>query len=191
MTMKLRSQPGEQPVDVIETLFACHDRMRRAARHAERLATDVGVPEREVQEGAASLVAYFRVALPQHQADEDLSIRPRLHELDVPLETREALAQMSEQHVRFERDLEDVLPLWEALARDGSRLAAMPSWFVTVTTRLREELEAHLALEEETIYPAVRHYLSADSEAAILREMRGRRWQCESELRLLQPDARL
>ena len=102
----------------------------------------------------------------------------------MPLETREALAQMSEQHVRFERELEDVLPLWEALARDGSRLAAMPSWFGAVATRLREELEEHLALEEETIYPAVRHYLSADSEAVILREMRGRRRQYESELRL-------
>lgn len=180
MMTTLRRKPQELPTDVIDMLFACHERIRRMARLAERLSTAFDSPAEEVQEAASALGGYFRNALPHHVADEDLSIRPRLHEIELPEEVRDALSDMSAQHEEIDQLVADLLPLWDALVRDGSRLPAMPALMAASSSRLRELLDTHLYVEEETVFPAMRKYLSSESEAVILREMRQRRGASEA-----------
>jgi len=180
MMTTLRKKPQELPTDVIDMLFACHERIRRMARLAERLSTAHESPAEEVQEAASALAGYFRNALPHHVADEDLSIRPRLHEIELPEDVRDALTDMSNQHEEIDELLADLLPLWDVLIRDGSRLPDMPALMEASSTRLRVLLDAHLYVEEETIFPAMRKYLSSESESVILREMRMRRGASEA-----------
>ena len=184
MITTLRKQRQEPPADVIDMLFACHDRIRRLARLAERVSGAHDFPAIEIQQAAYSLVRYFRHALPLHAQDEDLTLRPRLHEIELGKDVREALVRMSDEHDVIDRLLEPLFPCWEKLASDGSALSRMPSGFAADATRLRKQLDAHLALEEETIFPALRRYLSADSEAVIAREMRARRAGSGPEVRL-------
>lgn len=167
--------PSKPPQDVIDMLFACHDRIRRLGLLAGRLPRAQDVARTEVEQAARELLAYFGLALPLHVADEDLSIRPRLHEVASSEEVREALAKMTEQHEAIDATLASLMPHWEILRGDGSRLASMPASFTEDSRVLREALEGHLAMEEETVFPAMRRDLSAESEAVILREMRERR----------------
>jgi iron-sulfur cluster repair protein YtfE (RIC family) len=171
----LRTRPQRPPADVIEMLFACHDRIRRLCSLAERLSLSVGAPAAEVSDAARSLIAYFTKALPKHVADEDFTIAPRLHEAAVTQVVRDALSSMSEQHEQIDALLDSLLPRWRQLADHGALLALMPPEFARASEALRKKMEAHLSLEEETIFPAMRRYLSPDSEGAILREMRERR----------------
>jgi hemerythrin-like domain-containing protein len=175
MISTIRKQPQLAPADVIDQLFACHGRIRSFARVAERLAADSDATPAQSQQAAQSLLEYFLRALPLHVADEDLSIRPRLHEVELPEEVREAMSQMSAQHIQIDLQVAALLSCWETVSSDPAQLAAMPADFVRGARRLRQSLEAHLALEEETIFPAMRRYLSSDSESVIAREMRERR----------------
>jgi iron-sulfur cluster repair protein YtfE (RIC family) len=82
---------------------------------------------------------------------------------------------MTEQHMEIDALLAVLLPQWEMLRADGSRLGWMPADFERDSEKLQEVLESHLSMEEETVFPAMRRDLSAESEAVILREMRERR----------------
>ncbi|MBI5533310.1 MAG: hemerythrin domain-containing protein [Deltaproteobacteria bacterium] len=184
MITTIRKRREEPPADVIDLLFACHERIRRLSRLAQRLTGAHGSPLGEVQEAAGSLLRYFRHALPLHVADEDLTIRPRLHEIELDAEVRDALERMSSEHVSIDGLLASLMPCWERLASDGSLLGEMPQGWVEDSRMLREQLDSHLAMEEETIFPALRRYLSADSEWVIWREIRERRSKSSNEVQL-------
>jgi hemerythrin-like domain-containing protein len=172
---QIKTHISPAPQDVMDMLFACHDRIRRLARLAARLASARDSQVDDIEEAARSLLAYFRHALPTHVADEDLSIRPRLHEVSASEDVREAIARMSDQHEQIDEILSALMPQWEMLLADGSRLSWMPLDFRRDSEKFLSTFEAHLTLEEETVFPAMRRDLSADSEAVILREMRERR----------------
>ena len=57
-----------------------------------------------------------------------------------------------------------------ALERAGGEMCA-------ITKALEEIFAAHLQLEEEVIFPAIRERLSGEDRAAILAEMQARRQQ--------------
>lgn len=182
MITTIRKRREEPPADVIDLLFACHERIRRLSRLAQRLTSAHGSPVSEVQEAADSLLRYFRHALPLHVADEDLTIRPRLHEIELEPEVRDALERMSAEHESIDRLLALLMPCWEKLASDGSLLGEMPLPWADHSRMLREQLDSHLSMEEETIFPALRRYLSADSESVIWREIRERRSKSSKEV---------
>lgn len=185
MISPLRKGAEEPPTDPIDMLFACHARIRRLSQLAVRLCSAHTSPVIEIQEAADSLLRYFRHALPLHVADEDRTLRPRLHEIELEPEVRAALSCMSAEHETIDELLAVLFPCWERLAADGSLLQQMPPGFATGAARLRDRLDSHLALEEETIFPALRRYLSTDSEAVIVREMRERRSKTSVELQLI------
>jgi len=98
-------------------VLACHQRIRSFTALAVGLAGSAPAPDAEVAEAARRVHRYHAVALPLHQADEELSLAPRL-EHAVP----EALAAMKREHAELDETLADLLPLWERLAREpGTR----------------------------------------------------------------------
>jgi hypothetical protein len=140
----------------------CHERIRRFAALAVRLAADEA-DATQLCQVAAAVHRYFTVALPLHVEDEERSIAPRLA-------ASPALATVRDEHRAHETLLARLIPAWEALTRDPRARAAT----LDEARALEATLEAHLALEEREILPAVAALPERD-QRDIVAEMRARR----------------
>lgn len=169
--MLVQIGPRARPPDVVDLLHECHGRIRRFLDLAHALASSSGADEREIRGAADQIVRYFTSAFPLHVADEDDSISPRLAGREPTLDV--ALARMRADHGAHER-LDALVAICRSLARDPRQLAARANDLAATTDRLALDLEAHLSLEELTIFPALRD-LPAAERAAIHAEMRVRR----------------
>ncbi len=156
-----------------DLLLECHERIRRFASLAGALATWPDPRPDDVAEAAARVVRYFEQALPLHVRDEEESIRPRLLASADPVVAR-ALDDMAREHDEHEPLLAALLPRWQALVADPSRLATLRDDLARDAAALQELLERHLAAEERVVVPALRA-LPADESAAIVAELRARR----------------
>jgi iron-sulfur cluster repair protein YtfE (RIC family) len=145
----------------------CHTRIRTFSGLAVTLAT-AAAPDAELADAAARVHRYFTQALPLHVADEEQSLAPRLRRY-AP-ETMAALADMEREHREHERLLGGLVTAWAAIGDDPGRRTASAE----AASRLRAELERHLAAEEGLVVPALAR-LPADEARAILEEMRARR----------------
>jgi hypothetical protein len=167
--------PKESP-NPAELLLACHQKIRHFSAVAVKLAHAQGAAEKEIVAAAAGLHRYFTVALPLHEADENLSLDPRLRRA-VP---REQLAgpaadAMLDQHRAIDELIDRLVPLWVLSKSAPRKLPEIAGEMCALSKRLSELFEAHLELEEETIFPAIERYLSESERAGIVREMQQRR----------------
>lgn len=164
--------PGEE---LRGLLLACHQRIRRFSSTALRLLETPEASDAEISDAAQRVFRYFTVAFPLHVLDEDESIKPRLKEKTDP-EVLKALEQMSAEHTSADQALEILVPAWEAMISTPQRARETEAKeLVSVTQALIDELEGHLKLEEELIFPRMLSLLSDDELAAILGEFRERR----------------
>ncbi len=161
-----------------ELLLACHQRIRHFSEVAVKLAHAHDIAESEIVQVAAGLHRYFTVALPLHEADENLSLHPRLRRA-VPAEelAGPAADAMLDQHLAIDELVERLVPLWKLLQSAPEKLPETASEMCALASPLNELFQSHLKLEEETIFPAMDKYLSNDDQAAIVREMQERREQ--------------
>ena len=120
------------------------------------------------------MARYFRVALPLHVADEELSIRPRLLAAPAAPAVRLALDAMTQEHAAIDALVTALLPRWAALAAGPGELASLAPALAEDCADLRRRFDAHLEQEERTLFPAVREHLGAAS-LAIRAEMAARR----------------
>ncbi|MGE5113275.1 MAG: hemerythrin domain-containing protein [Acidobacteriaceae bacterium] len=159
-------------------LKSCHDKIRHFSGVAMRLAHAQGATEQEIMQAADGLHRYFTVALPLHEADENLSLHPRLRRA-VPAEelAGPAADAMLDQHLAIDELVERLVPLWLLARSAPENLPEIAGEMCALSTRLNELFEAHLKLEEETIFPAMEKYLSDSELAEIVREMQERRKQ--------------
>jgi iron-sulfur cluster repair protein YtfE (RIC family) len=161
-----------------ELLLACHQRIRHFSEVAVKLAHAHGVAETEIVQAAAGLHRYFTVSLPLHEADENLSLHPRLRRA-VPPEERAGPAAdaMLDQHLAIDELVERLVPLWQLLQSAPEKLPEASAEMCALSSRLNDLFQSHLRLEEETIFPAMEKYLSPADQSAIVREMQERRQQ--------------
>lgn len=162
-------QRSDRPDSVVARLADCHARIRRFSTLAARLADAETAPDAEIAEAARAVVRYFDLALPLHAADEDQSIAPRLGAAQA-----QALSEMTAQHQRIEWLLDELIPRWRRLATAPAERAADRAQLSDGAARLIAMFDAHLALEEAHIFPAI-EALPADIQEQILDEMTGRR----------------
>lgn len=162
---------SDHPADA---LLSCHARIREFTELSGRLAQSGASPQ-EAREAAGAIRRYFAVALPLHEADEDLSIAPRLRALGPPDTVVQALDLVARQHPDIDRVIGRLMPLWEALEADGARLPALAEQLSKATERLALIWIPHLQLEESEVVPAMRTLLSPEAVEAIRREMAERR----------------
>lgn len=172
--LKKRGEPVREP-EAFDLLLECHERIRRFTKLAEWLAHAGDAPEAAVRETAADVLRYFTVALPKHSADEDQSLAPRLLALTITEELRSAVATMTRQHATLEETIGALIPSWRAVAEDPGALAAHAPAMERHVEQLRALWDAHLHLEETTVFPAARARLSAAAQRDMLHEMRARR----------------
>jgi hypothetical protein len=161
------------PSGVVGGLLECHARIRTFTAIGARLAASTAAAG-EVAEAAARVERYFRVALPLHVDDEELSIEPRLRAAPVGRDVLDALSAMTEEHASIEALLARMLPRWAALARDPIELPALAAELARDTAELDRLFQSHLEREERVVFPAVREHLAAE-EAIIRAEMVARR----------------
>lgn len=162
--------------DAVDLLTGCHDRIRHFTGVAVKLAHAQGAGPDEIRQAAAGVHRYYSVSLRLHEADEEETLRPRLEAI-CDEKVRHALTAMSDQHMAIDELLERLLPLLLMVQNNPDALSAAGAEMCAITKALDEMFRAHLQMEEEAIFPAIRAALPEASRAEMLREMQGRRAQ--------------
>jgi len=168
------SPTRQLPEDALDLLLGCHERIRHFTAIASRLAHFQGADHAEIRIAAAGVWRYYSVSLPLHEADEEDSLRPRLEALDDE-RVHHALAAMHDQHSAIDELIERLLPVLQLVERNPAALEATGAEMCAITKALGELFDAHLKLEEEVIFPAIRDRLPETEQVAMLWEMRHRR----------------
>jgi hemerythrin-like domain-containing protein len=158
----------------LDLLLACHERIRHFSAVARRIAESANAPLDQIADAAADVHRYFTVALPLHEADETVSVEPRLSAAVPGCAAALASEQMLVQHKEINMLLRQLLALWDALCREPEELPAFSPRLLELSAQFEKLWDAHLKLEEETVFPAI-NQLSAPDQDEILREMRERR----------------
>jgi hemerythrin-like domain-containing protein len=162
--------------DAVDLLVGCHQRIRRFTGVAVKLAHAHGATAEEIGQAAASVHRYYSVSLPLHEADEDHTLQPRL--LAVSDEkVRHGLLAMEDQHQAIDELIERLLPLLVLVKNNPDTLAQVGGEMCSITKALEEIFRAHLQMEEEVIFPAIREVLPESTRAEMLHEMQQRRRQ--------------
>lgn len=157
---------------LVGLLLDCHARIRQFLGVARAVAEREDVTPADRVEACERVERYFRVALPLHVADEEDGVAPRLSA--APPEVRTALAAMVRQHGEHE-------PALDRLLSSVARLRAAPGdasarvELAEAVAALAPELEAHLSLEEEVIFPYLEQTLTPALDSELVAELRARR----------------
>lgn len=157
-----------------ELLIGCHNRIRHFTAMSAALAEAGSRPLREIADAAQAIHRYFSVALPLHEADENESLHPRLHKA-APAAIAAAADEMVRQHLGIDVLVDELLPLWDNLQREPQNLPVLAPALRDKTTWLLQLWDEHLALEEQTVFPAMQQFLSPQELEAIRQEMHRRR----------------
>jgi iron-sulfur cluster repair protein YtfE (RIC family) len=168
------SQPKSE--DAVDLLLGCHQRIRHFTGVAVKLAHAQGATPDEIAQAAAGVHRYFSVSLPLHEADEDQTLHPRLSGI-ADDRVRHALLAMGDQHQAIDELIERLLPLLVMVKNNPGTLAAVGGEMCSITQALGEMFGAHLQMEEEVIFPAIRSALTPKAREEMSDEMRQRRKQ--------------
>ncbi|MGI5862165.1 MAG: hemerythrin domain-containing protein [Myxococcales bacterium] len=152
-------------------LLACHEKLRRFIELSASLAAGKESPE-SVAASAAAIYDFLMVSLPIHMADEDYAIAPKLRTAGAPDVVQQALEVLAYQHSDLQAMIGRMASTWRTLAEQPERLPELASRLESGTARLAAVLEAHLALEEEMLIPALEKHLAPETRALIAREIR-------------------
>jgi hemerythrin-like domain-containing protein len=157
--------------DPLGMLRACHGRIERQLATLQRLCAHL--PEhgadRDAQAAARAILRYFDSAAPNHHADEEASVFPRLL-ARVPAARAIVATLERDHHGAFEANWRHLRPLLAAIAT-GERETLPPD----LVREVGEAYTAHIALENDRLFPLCEDMLTAGELAAIGREMAARR----------------
>ncbi len=159
--------------DAVGLLLECHERIRAFLSLGRQIAEVREASAAALEEAALRVLRYFSEALPLHARDEEESILPRLHGHDPAVDA--ALDAMVREHAEHEPPLRRLLDACRELVRDPLRHAALRHAVADAVEELERHFAEHLRREEEVVFPAMRRYLDAAANAAIVAEIRGRR----------------
>ncbi len=166
----------QPPEDAVDLLIGCHQRIRHFTAAAMKLAHAQGATPDEIRQAAAAVYRYYSVSLPLHEADEEETVRPRLDPV-AGERVRHALLAMADQHQGIFELVERLMPLLQLLEQNPGALPQVGGEMCSLTTALDEIYRAHMQLEEDVIFPAIREVLPESARAEMLAEMRQRRQQ--------------
>jgi iron-sulfur cluster repair protein YtfE (RIC family) len=175
-TIKSATPMHDQTPDAISMLIGCHERIRHFTDMAVRLASAPDPAHDEIASAAEKIHRYFSVALPLHEADENESIHPRLRQSAPEGDLAGPAADaMVEQHRSIDEIVDRLVPICELLQHNPAMHEVVAPELLQLSTVLRQMFASHLQLEEETIFPAIRKYLTVSQLTLIAQEMQDRR----------------
>ncbi|MDH3475024.1 MAG: hemerythrin domain-containing protein [Rhodospirillales bacterium] len=177
------TRPLDDPVEIepipenllrepIDYLYAEHFRQRLLCKLLDEISFD---PEaREVMRHAAIILSYLEHDLPNHIADEEEELFPRLLARCRPEDRIERVQRLlSEEHARDDTLSSSLLKELRSLTA-GSPLGR-PDLFARATAAFSETQRRHLAWEDELVLPLARERLTADDLLSMGRSMAARR----------------
>lgn len=159
-------------------LSDCHRRIEMFMRSLQALAKVIAsTPDEETRRALEAALRYFREAAPNHTADEEESLFPRLRSLRSP-EVESALSRLDE----LEGDHRWAGPLHaeieklglEYLSR-GELSGSQVEQFRSYVQELSSMYLRHIAVEDANLFPAAAKALSEADKQAIAEEMAKRR----------------
>ncbi len=169
---KIEAIPENLFREPIDYLYADHYRQRVVCGYLDEIARDHEAAR--VPEIAALVLDYLLRDLPQHIADEEKDLFPRLLARCRPKDDVERILMvLSEEH---DRDEEVILALPAGLRNliEGRPLPA-PEIFIQAASTFAECQRRHLAWEERVILPLARKRLQPEDLAGLGESMAARR----------------
>ena len=157
--------------DPLGMLSACHRRIERHLITLSRLQRHLAEHgcDADARVAARNLLRYFDTAAPNHHADEEASVFPRL-ELRAAAEAAGLLAGLRHDHERLTRNWRKLRPLVSAIAA-GQRANLPPKLAADAIATYH----AHIQREETELLPLAARSFDAATLATIGREMAARR----------------
>ena len=162
------SAPGFD--DPLGMLAACHRRIERQLATLDRLQRHL--PEHgcdaDARVGATAILKYFDAAAPNHHADEEKSLFPRLRKRHA--NAGALIDDLESDHVTLAASWRRLRPLLAGIAA-GNRANLSPKQ----VAELRAAYAAHIAREEGELIPFAARALDAEAMREIGEEMAARR----------------
>lgn len=167
--------PGAGFDEPFAMLQACHERVRRSLDLLARLRQylrDTGWDESAAQ-AARDVLRYFDIAAPLHHEDEELHVFPPLLAGTPEDGVVQLVRQLQRDHVQMAERWAAARGALQALG-EGAITALTPQQEAALE-RFAHSYESHLRHEDDTIYPAARALLGAETQQAMGEEMARRR----------------
>lgn len=157
-----------------EMLEACHERVQRTLALLGKLCRylDDHACDDSARQAARDVLRYFDVAAPLHHEDEELHIFPLLLAEGAPAVVAR-VQQLQHEHQQMAAHWQDARVRLQALA-EGHR-SAFSAEDEAAFTRFSAGYAAHIASEEQVVYPAARALLGEPAVRQMGQEMRQRR----------------
>lgn len=157
-----------------EMLEACHERVQRTLVLLQKLCTYLHehTCDASARQAARDVLRYFDVAAPLHHEDEELHVFPPLLDRGSPAVVA-AVRQLQQDHDSMAAHWQAARVLLLALA-DG-QTSAFSAQDEAVLAQFAGGYAAHIASEENVVYPAARALLSDSDLQHMGQEMRQRR----------------
>lgn len=167
----LHEAPAPTFDDPLGMLSACHGRIERQLATLARLQRHLpgNGADRDARAAARGILRYFDTAAPNHHADEEESVFPRLARAR-PGGVDALIADLERDHATLADNWRRLRPLLAAIC-GGQRANLSPGQVATVTAAY----EAHIAKEERDVFPLAARTFDAATIADIGREMALRR----------------
>jgi hemerythrin-like domain-containing protein len=142
-------QPIAPSIDhPIELLLACHDKVRRFAELALKLAAHIEQdgPDEQAADAARTILRYFDLAAPLHHEDEDVDLFPALKAL--------GHAELTHQIDTLSAEHDELGQQWQALR--PWLIAITEGQLITLDVPVRvfaHRYQHHAQQEEALLYP--------------------------------------
>jgi hemerythrin-like domain-containing protein len=157
--------------DPLGMLTACHRRIERQLATLARLQRHL--PEHgcdtDARTAARGILRYFDAAAPNHHADEEDSVFPRLEDA-LPVRPVTLIAELEDDHALLAARWRKLRPLLAAIAA-GQRANLPPKQVAEIAAAYA----AHIAREESQLIPLAARTFDSATIAAIGKEMAQRR----------------
>lgn len=177
MPITIGGKPGSHFSDPIGLLTDCHRRIERFLSVLVQVAEHGGELDDDRRTALETALRYFREAAPNHTADEEDTLFPRMRRMDRP-EVNAVLASvdsLEHDHERAQRLHDEADLLGQAWLASGAISDADGARFREILTQLSELYRGHIAVEEGEVFPVAAQVLEAPEREAMGGEMAARR----------------
>lgn len=181
MSLSIGEPPSPTFRQPLELMSDCHRRVESFLGVLRRIGESMPpmTPGSDAATALATALRYFREAAPKHTADEEESLFPRMRALPGP-----GVAKVLGRIQRLEEEHRLAAESHAAIERTGSRwladgriTAGEAEEFRFHVDRLLGIYTAHIACEDQEVFPLAARLLSPADLGSIGREMAARRGQ--------------
>lgn len=170
--LQLNAAPAAGFDQPFEMLAACHERVERSLRLLERLGEHLAAKgaDEAARNAARDVLRYFDIAAPQHHEDEERHVLPVLRAAGGAALVDRVLAEHATMAAAWAR-----LHVQLQAVERGDAAAVLTPEAQAEWQAFAQLYRAHLALEDDQVFPAAAPLLDAPAQRAMGDEMARRR----------------